>query len=70
VGPITGSDAGQILASESLEGAEKPKKKKKKKKLSKAEAVAWLSSRLPNASSQTLERIYETSLRLKQQELL
>ena len=70
VGPLTGSDAGQILASESLEGAEKPKKKKKKKKLSKAEAVAWLSSRLPNASSQTLERIYETSLRLKQQELL
>ena len=69
-GPITGEGAGQILVGESLEGADYPKRKKKKKKLTKAEAFAFLTERLPQASMETVGRVLDATLRLKKEGLL
>lgn len=74
VGPRTGEGAAAILAKESLEGKGKPvrvlkdeDKDKKKKKLTKAEAIAWVLNRVPNATTAWAERFVSTALVLKRQ---
>lgn len=56
--PVTGAGAGQVLASESLEGAQPKKKRKKRKKgLKKSQGVAFLMDRY-GISANLATRIY------------
>ena len=72
-GPVTGEGAGQILSPESLEreeDLEELKKKKntkqgKSKSLTKAEAMDWLRTKLPNATDAQLERVINLTRRFK-----
>lgn len=69
LGPHTGVGAGRVLTPESLEGQPRnsagPSKRKRKKGLSKAEAVAWLETRLRGASMADLGRVVDATLSLK-----
>ena len=75
-GPKTGEDAGQVLATESLEQDAKPRvalkeeddekdKDKTKKSLSDTEIRAWLQARLPQASTTQLDRVVTLTRELK-----
>lgn len=77
-GPQTGMGAGRVLVGQSLETDDQPsmfddtdddegKKRKRKvqKSMSVDEAVAWVRSRLPHASLETVGRIVDVTLALK-----
>ncbi len=63
-GPLQGAGAGAILTPESLERDEKDLSKRKKK-LSKAEAVAWVQSVLPNFRPEQVERLVDAATMLE-----
>jgi hypothetical protein len=72
MGPQTGMGAGQVIARESLESKQHPPKKIGKKKkikfrksFSHIEAIHWLRAQLPHASAEQIERLLETTRRLK-----
>jgi hypothetical protein len=64
--PVTGGGAGQVLASQSLEGYEEPKppkkKKRKKKRFTKSQGVAFLMERR-GVSATIAERVYNLAQR-------
>lgn len=67
IGARTGAGAGRIIAPQSLEGsgAEGRSRKRARRRLNKAEAIAWLHQRLPQASATELGRIVDATLKLK-----
>lgn len=74
LGPVTGEGAGSILSPESLESDLKEdgveKKPKRRKKLSKAEAVAWVQTVIPNLRKGQIERLVDAAIQLEQLNLL
>ena len=75
VGPKTGEGAAGLLSPESLESdqrdlladSKKKKKKKLQKSLSEDEAIAWVQSRIPGASSEVAMRFINATRALKGQ---
>lgn len=70
-GPVQGEGAGAILMPESLERDEKEEGvDKPKRKLSKAEAVAWVQTVLPNFRAEQVARLVDAAIKLEQLNLL
>lgn len=65
--PVSGEGAGAILSPESLEKDPKNLIEKRKKRLSKAEAVAWVQSLLPNFRLDQAERLVDAAITLEAQ---
>lgn len=78
-GPQSGIGAGQVITGQSLEQKDKPPRiveddstsddndedEKKNKKLSKAEAIAWVHTRIPAANNSQVQRFIDLTSKLK-----